>query len=182
MVKMMLFCRECGAQLVPGSKFCANCGTAVAVHQEPKPQPSGWMSEAAAPVEPTVSAIPVLPAVPAVAQAPVVPVKAKVFGFVGMGLAIEAIGMVLLSVLFVWAGVGLEDGELLGSAFGYGLVSLASAIVGLVLSVKSRSRGFKNAVTTIGIALGIASIVALIAGIVFAIFGVALTASYGNYI
>lgn len=176
----MLFCRECGAQIVPGSKFCTNCGTAVVAHEGSESQPFGGMREPVEPVMPVQSVVPALPVT--LAPAPVVPVKAKVFGFVGMGLSIEAVGMVLLCFLYVFVGIGLEAGELLGSAFGYGIVALVSAIVGLVLSAKSRGRGFKNAVTTIGLGLGIASIVVLIASIAFAILGVAVTASYSGYI
>lgn len=137
----MSFCSNCGNPLGENVRFCANCGASVA--------------EREAPVTP---ATPVIPAdiEPA---ASVVPVKAKVLGFIGMGLAIDGLVFAVIGLLYTFAFMAVEEGVGFVFALVWSLFSFPLSIIGGVLCNNSIEMGNRSAVCSVGSKLRIAGII-----------------------
>ena len=137
----MSYCSNCGNPLDENVKFCANCGTPVAA--------------------PEATVAPVVPAVPTYVEpaAPVVPVKAKVLGFVGMGLAIGGLIFAIIGLLytFVFMSVEAEMGFIF--AFVWSIFSLPLSIIGGVLCSRGAEMGNHSAPCSVGSKLRIAGII-----------------------
>lgn len=103
---------------------------------------------------------------------PAVPVKAKVFGFVGMGLSIAGVFFAAIGLLMTLVSVGVE-GLGFAMAIAYGLVSAPFSITGLVLSTKGKGLGFRGAAATAGVSLGIVSIGLIVISLLVGMIGLA---------
>ena len=136
----MITCPNCGQLLSDSALHCTNCGAKVVTNPE---------------YHATYSAVP---------TAPKIPVSAKVKGFIGMGLGIEAFCILFLPILFSGASLfaASEDVYFGGIMFFYtiiyAVIELVFSIAGVILCASSRNSGFKNAVTIIGM---IASIITI---------------------
>lgn len=139
----MLFCSNCGNSLNEDVKFCPNCGTAIP-EKDPTPAPATPVYEA-----------PVYE-VPAV---PVVSTKAKVLGYIGMGLAIG--GLVLAVIGLIYTFFGMAIGEKVGFVFSFvfGCGSFPLSIVGGVLCNNSIHMGNHSAPCSVGTKLRVAGII-----------------------
>lgn len=140
----MLFCSNCGNSLNEDVKFCPNCGTAIP-EKEPAP---------AAPVY-APSAAPVYP-VPA---EPVVTVKAKILGFIGMGLAIGGLVLAVIGLMYTFFGMAI--GEKVGFVFSFvfGCFSFPLSIVGGILCSNSMNMGNYSTPCSVGTKLRVAGII-----------------------
>lgn len=176
-----MFCRECGAEINSADKFCTNCGRAVVV---PQPQVVDATPEVpAVPVAPAAPAVSYTPAVPVAPAVPVVSTRTKVFGIIGMALAIEGLINVGVGLLYAFLAMGLASEDGIASAVTNALVSIPFAVVGLIMSVRSRRRGFQSTVTAVGLWCSLASLIVLVAAVVCVVLVGALASSgYSNYI
>lgn len=137
----MPFCSNCGKSLGATSNFCPNCGTAIA---EVTPEPAAVIVESA----------------PQVYEAPVVPTKAKVLGFVGMGVAIFGLVLAVFGLLYTFIGMAAEETGLgFGMSVGFGLFSLPCSIVGRILCRNSVDMGNCSKSCSVGSKMGIAGII-----------------------
>lgn len=155
----MSFCTQCGTKLAPGDRFCPNCGAAVTRNVSCDFESQSFDAVP----EPLACTMP---------QTPVVPTKAKVFGFVGMGLAIAGLFFSVIGVLMTLVTVEVE-GLALAMAIAYGLLSAPFTITGLVLSAKSKGLGFRGAAATAGVSLGIVSVILIVISLLAGIAGAA---------
>ncbi len=137
----MPFCSNCGNPLDASSKFCSSCGA-------PNTEP-------AAPVVTPV----IVESAPQIPEVPAVPVKAKVLGFVGMGLAIGGLFFAIFGLLYTFIGLAAEAALGFGFSIGFGLFSLPLSIVGGVLCNNSIGMGNRSAVCSIGSKLRVAGII-----------------------
>ena len=137
----MSFCPNCGNSLETTSKFCPNCGTAVAE---------------TAPVSTPI----VVEPVSQVYSTPVVSAKAKVLGFVGMGIAIGGLVLAIFGLLYTFIGMATEEiGLGFGLSVGFGLFSLPCSIVGRILCGNSVGMGNCSKSCSVGSKMGIAGII-----------------------
>lgn len=168
----MAYCFECGTKLEASDKFCSQCGTPVRAYQTPESevQPVNAMPEV--PVMPAEPVAPMVPYAPAEPATPTVPVKAKVFGFVGMGLSIAGLVFSCIGMLYTLLGMGLEGLGLLFAII-YAVIATPFAVAGLVLSKKAKGLGFKGAAATVGVGLGIASCALIGLSLMLGVLGLA---------
>lgn len=157
----MSFCSKCGNPLEENSKFCAKCGTPV---QDAAPAAPAYTAPAApvytAPAAPTYTA--------PVAAEPVVSPKAKVLGFVGMGVSIFGLFMAAIGLLYTFVGMATEEtGMGFAFSFAFALFSLPCAIVGRMLCNNSIGMGNNATPCTVGSKLGIAGIIVTAAMLFF---------------
>ena len=166
----MPICKNCGHTAENGANNCPMCGVAFEeANQQPQAQPAYQQPQAqpayqqpqAQPAyqqpqaQPTYNAAPVSTSMPA---------SAKVKGFIGMGLGIEALVSSFLSYIYVILAFVESsyyyyyDSSYAGFAIGFSLVELAMAIAGLILSSKAREAGFESAPTKLGKIFSIISI------------------------
>ena len=137
----MSFCPNCGCSLEPSSKFCRNCGAAVA--------------------EPSIPAVPVAPAVvapvPQVYNAPV-STGAKVQGYVGMGLAIGGLFFAIIGLLYTFIGL-VAEGLAFAFAIAFSFFSMPLSIIGGVLCDRSQEEGNTSTACSVGCKLRTAGII-----------------------
>lgn len=145
----MAFCSNCGNQLDTSAKFCGNCGAPVAAQNEPVAEPVSETVVAVAPAEPER----------VYAAEPVVSVKTKVFGFVGMGLAIGGLFFAIIGVLYALIGCFAEVGVGFGMSLGFGAFSWPLCIVGKIFCARSQESGNTSNVCSIGSKLSIAGMI-----------------------
>lgn len=151
----MSFCSSCGRPVAATDKFCKGCGAAVAA------------KEPAAPVEPATPVTPVAPVAPAAPvtyvtktySAPVCSTKAKVLGFVGMGLAIGGLSLAIIGILYTFIGLAVDEALAFGYSFGFSIFSFPLSIVGGILCSNSMDQGNRSAAPSVGSKLRIAGIV-----------------------
>ena len=123
----MSFCTACGKSLDGTSKFCPACGAPVTIEtQTPSWQPANSIY----PVE-----------TESVYTLPPVSGGTKAMGIVGMALGIEALATGIIGLLYTLVFLSFDGAVAFGYGFTFGLIVLASAIVGKVLCNKSESRG-----------------------------------------
>ena len=139
----MFYCSNCGNPLESSGKFCAKCGA-------PIPQNGAYTaSEAPVVVEP----------VPQVCGTPVCSTKAKVLGFVGMGLSIGGIVMAVLGILYTCLSLATDEVLAFAFSFAFGIFSLPLSIVGGILSDRSSFMGNRSAACSVGAKLRVAGII-----------------------
>lgn len=149
----MAYCSNCGSQIDASAKFCSSCGT-------PVPAPVPVETVQTAPAEPVYTA----PAVqtyiaPAAPVKRTVSVKAKVLGFIGMGLAIGGLFFAIIGILYTMIGM-VEQGLGFGMSLSFSLfASLPLSIVGKILCNQSEQAGNTARVCSIGSKLGVAAII-----------------------
>ena len=149
----MAYCTKCGNQIDAAAKFCSSCGT-------PVPTPAPVTPAYTAPAEP-VYTVPVaqtyiVPAAPVVSK---VSVKAKVLGFVGMGIGIGALFFAIYGLIVTLIGME-ETGMGFGMAIAFSLfASLPLGIVGKILSNQSMQSGNTSGACSAGSKLSIAAII-----------------------
>lgn len=163
-------CKNCGHTAENGANNCPMCGVAFEeVNQQPQAEAQPAYQQPPVQEQPVYQQ-PVYQqpqAQPTYNAAPVtktVPASAKVKGFIGMGLGIEAIVSSFVSYIYVILAFVESsyyyyyDGSYAGFAIGFSLVELAMAIAGVILSSKAREAGFEAAPTKLGKIFGIISI------------------------
>lgn len=149
----MAYCSNCGNQIDASAKFCSSCGT-------PVPNPVPETPVYTAPVEPVYTApvaqTYIVPAAPAVQK---VSVKAKVLGFIGMGLGIESLFAAIYGLVVTLAGME-ETGFAFAMSVVLGLfISLPTGIIGKILSNRSAQAGNTSGACSAGSKLSIAAII-----------------------
>ena len=170
----MAFCPNCGIELTGEDKFCPGCGKAVEARQAPVQEATVQeipvtpvYAEPSAPVYPIPTA-PVYTAPTAAAYQAAsttvtavteVPVKAKVMGFVGMGLSIGGLMFGVIGLLYTFLGLSIGEGAGFMFAFVYGAFTLPLGLIGRSLCNKSQWAGFQSAACSVGSKLGIATII-----------------------
>ncbi len=127
----MSFCSNCGNPLDTTSKFCSNCGASIAAPVIVEPAPH--IRE--------------------------VPVKAKVMGFIGMGLSIGGLIMAIIGLLYTFIFISIEPEAGFVFSLIYGLFSLPLSIVGGMLCKNSAGMGNRSAACSAGSKLGVAGII-----------------------
>ncbi len=142
----MSFCSNCGNPLNQDNKFCPNCGNLI----PPKSTPP-------TPAEP-IYYEPSTPVYVATAT-PVVSTKAKVLGFVGMGLSIGGLVMAALGLLYTFIFMGFGEGLSLIYALIFGFFSFPLSIVGGILSNNSMNMGNYSTPCSVGSKLCIVGII-----------------------
>ena len=138
----MSFCTQCGNPIQENTKFCSCCGASVSGEPVQAPQ-----QEAPAPsYAPVVSAKPVLST------------KQKVFGFVGMGLAIFGLVMAAIGILYTILGLSLTG---LGFMFAmiFGAFAIAPCIIGRIMCTNSIHNGNTSSCCTAGLITGLVGII-----------------------
>ncbi len=145
----MAFCSNCGNQLDTSAKFCGNCGAPVAVPAESVAAPELEAPVAVAPAEPERVYM----------VEPAVSVKTKVFGFVGMGLAIGGLFLAIIGVLYTLMGCFAEIGVGFGFSLGIGAFSWPLCILGKIFCTRSQEGGNTSNVCSIGSKLSIAGMI-----------------------
>ncbi len=162
----MTYCINCGKEVQQESGFCPYCGSALQRVQAVQYQQ------------------PVYP-YPVVEAQPKVSAGAKVKGFIGMGLGINAfvfgilaafIGLFFVNIMVLNPGEMDDFMELLSYPLSCGIVAIACAIPGRILSMKAISAGFTKkypvrgkVFSLIGLILGAVGVVLGIASIIFAL-------------
>lgn len=157
----MAYCISCGQRVEDGAKHCPVCGAAIPAEQPVYVQP--------VPVQAT----------------PRVPVKARVLGFVGLGLGIEGlitsvIGIIMVAIYTALAALFYLEGEVgmgfLPTFFGVymGFFTIPIAIVGRILCRKAIEGGNPSKVCVIGSKLNIAALIVSIVMVVLGLCGIAL--------
>lgn len=137
----MSFCSNCGNPLDTTSKFCSNCGAPIA--QAPVAQ-----APVAAPV--------IVESAPYIRE---VPVKAKVTGFIGMGLSIGGLIMAIIGLLYTFMFISIEPEAGFVFSIVFSLFSLPLSIVGRVLCKNSAAMGNRSSACSAGSKLGVAGII-----------------------
>lgn len=154
----MAYCTKCGNSIEVGAKFCNSCGAPVSapsVQSDPVPFAQSNTAPSVQEYTPYVEQ----PVVVATAPAPrKVSVKARVLGYVSLGLGIGAIFFAIIGLLVTIGGMGVA-GLGLGMAISYGLLfALPLAIVGKILANQSMEAGNDSKACSVGSVLSIVTI------------------------
>lgn len=157
----MAYCISCGQRVEDGAKHCPVCGAAIPAEQPVYVQP--------VPVQAT----------------PRVPVKARVLGYVGLGLGIDGLAssiifLLLTAIYMAMAAIFYLQGE--GSvgfipvflSLYFGFFSIPIALVGRMLCRKSMAGGNTSKACSVGEKLNIAALIVSIVMIVLGLCGFAL--------
>ncbi len=163
-------------QQIPAENTCPACETPAPEAAPVYTAPAPTYAPPAPTYTPPVYTPPVYtpPAYPAPVET-VVPTKAKVLGFVGMGLGIGSLVLAILGILYTLIGFAV-DGMGFGMSIGFGMFSMPLSIVGKILvnqsieagnnttacSVGSKMSTAGLAVTCVMLALGFTSLIAQI--------------------
>lgn len=163
-------------QQIPAENTCPVCETPAPEAAPVYTAPAPTYAPPAPTYTPPVYTPPVYtpPAYPAPVET-VVPTKAKVLGFVGMGLGIGSLVLAILGILYTLIGFTV-DGMGFGMSIGFGMFSMPLSIVGKILVNRSIEAGNKAtacsvgskmstaglAVTCVMLALGFTSLIAQI--------------------
>lgn len=163
-------------QQIPAENTCPACETPAPEAAPVYTAPAPTYAPPAPTYTPPVYTPPVYtpPAYPAPVET-VVPTKAKVLGFVGMGLGIGSLVFAIIGILYTLIGFAV-DGMGFGMSIGFGMFSMPLSIVGKILVNRSIEAGNKAtacsvgskmstaglAVTCVMLALGFTSLIAQI--------------------